>query len=543
MNHPRHDITPLLHPGDDLGTGPRRTRRPVYLSHLAPCQEACPVSEDIQAWLAQVQAGQHYRAWTILAEANPLPGVHGRVCYHPCESGCNRVELDGGVSIHAVERLLGDLAAKQGWRVPLAPPSGKRVLVIGSGPAGLSAAYHLCRLGHAVEIHEAGDRAGGTLRTGIPAYRLPRDVLRDEIRRIQDLGVKIVLNSRIDDVAATREAGSFDAVFVAIGNQLGKRIALPGDSAHVITAVDLLRQTDAGKPPVLGRRVAVYGAGNTAMDAARTAVRLGAQDVTIVFIGDRARMEAHAFEANEAESEGVRFRWLAAIRAVGNGTMTLEDMAPDASGTPQPTGIHGVMEADTLVLALGQRADSAFLAQLPGVVVRPDGAVPVDGNLMTGAPGIYAGGDLVPGDRTVTRATGDGRRAAQAIDAWLRGVEPALPLARPRVSFAMMNLPLFTVRAATAQREAPAASRAVGFGEVLAALTPEQAQREANRCLSCGNCFECDQCYAACPEDAIVRQGRGNGYRIDPDRCTGCAVCVDQCPCHAMDMQSEEAAS
>lgn len=539
-----HDLTPRLDPLRHKGTGPLRTQRPVYLNLRAPCNGACPAGEDIQGWLALAQAGLHEKAWRKLVEANPLPGVHGRVCYHPCESSCNRAELDSAVSIHGVERFLGDMAVEQGWTIAAAPDSGKRVLVIGSGPAGLSAAWHLRRLGHFVEIQEAASHPGGMMHFGIPAYRLPRADLQREIDRIMALGVKLTLNCPVTDVAAARAAGKFDAVFIAIGTQIGRRIDIPGrDAAHMLTAVGLLHDAAAGTPVKLGRRVAVYGAGNTAMDAARTARRLGAEEAVIVYIKDRAHMKAQAFEAQEALDEGVTIKWLSSIHQVDAGSLQLETMVLDADGQPQPTGQFETLQADAVVLALGQQADSGFLHALGGIVFERDGSVAVDANLMTGAPGIFAGGDLVPGQRTVTVATGHGRRAAARIDAWLGRLARPAPVIAPTVGFAMLNLPIYADAARAQQTELAAAARVAGFDEVTAGLDAASARREAQRCLSCGNCFECDNCYAACPEDAIEKLGPQLGYRVLLSACTGCTVCVDQCPCHAMDMVAEPAAN
>ena len=538
-NHP-HDMTHRVDLTGELGTGPMRTHQPRYISLMPPCNHACPAGENIQAWLAHAQAGRFQKAWLTLLEDNPLPAVCGRVCYHPCEGGCNRGDLDSAVSIHAVERFLGDLAAEQGWQVPVAPSTSKRILVIGAGPSGLSAAYHLRRLGHGVEIHEAAPLPGGMMHFGIPAYRLPREDLMKEIRRIENMGVVIRLNRRVDDLAAARQAGNFDAVFVAIGAQIGKRIEIPAfDSARVLTAINLLHGTENGTPPKLGRRVAVYGAGNTAMDAARTAKRQGAEETTIIFFSDRRHMEAQAFEAEEALSEGIKIKWLSSIRQIGDGELKVEVMALDDTGWPQPTGEFETLQEDSVVLALGQQADSGFLHKLPGIAFKPDGTVIVTADMMTGSPGIFAGGDVVPGGHTVTSAIGNGKKAARHMDAWLRGEEPTQLPSAPIVSFGMLSLPIYADAEHSPQRELPVAGRLGNFDEIIGGLSQRDAQHEAKRCLSCGNCFECDNCYAACPEDAITKLGPGQGYRIELTACTGCAVCVEQCPCHAMEMIPE----
>jgi NADPH-dependent glutamate synthase beta subunit-like oxidoreductase len=542
MSYPKQaDMTPPVNLTSTTGAGPRRSARPVYVDLMPPCNAACPAGENIQAWMAHAQAGDFRAAWETLVRDNPMPSVHGRVCYHPCESHCNRETLDSTVGIHAVERFLGDKAIAGGWTLPVdMPPSGKRVLIVGAGPSGLSAAYHLARRGHAVEIHDAGPLPGGMLHFGIPAYRLPRDVLMREVGRIEALGVKIVLNHRVEDLLAEKHAGRFDAVFVAIGAHLTKHIDIPArDAAKVFDAVSMLRGVETGTAPLLGRRVIVYGGGNTAMDAARTARRLGATDTLIVYRRDREHMSAHAFEADEALDEGVKIKWLTTIKAIDGNDLQVETMRIDEHGHPQPTGQFDTLQADAVVLALGQDADSAFLKQIPGIEFQADGTMVVGPNMMTGEPGIFGGGDLVPGERSVTNATGHGKKAAANIDAWLNGAAHATAPKHPVADFAMLNLPIYSDAEPSRQDERTPDERIQSFDEVVGGLSEREAVHEAKRCLSCGNCFECDNCLAACPEDAIIKLGPGQRYRVDFERCTGCAVCFDQCPSHAIEMFPE----
>ena len=288
-----------------------------FTSTCCPCNAGCPAGENIQAWLGLARVGDHERAWRQLVTDNPFAAIHGRVCYHPCESVCNRAQLDSAVSIHAVERFLGDAAREQGWA--FAPPtetSGKRVLVIGAGPSGLSAAYHLSRLGHHVEIRDAGDEPGGMMRYGIPNYRLPRDVLDAEVQRIASLGVELTCGHRVEDLDAERRDGNFDAVFVAVGAHLAKRVDIPTqDAGSLLDAASFLRTVASGVRPDIGRHVAVFGAGDTAMDAARVARRLGADDTVIIYRRTRAQMAAHEEEAQQAEREGIEMHWLRTITA------------------------------------------------------------------------------------------------------------------------------------------------------------------------------------------------------------------------------------
>ena len=361
-------------------------------------------------------------AWRQLTADNPMPAIHGRVCYHPCESVCNRASLDSAVSIHSVERFLGDLALERGWSFDPPPVrSGRRVLVIGAGPSGLSAAYHLARRGHEVEIRDAGEQPGGMMRYGIPAYRMPRDVLDGELDRIAAMGVRITLGHRVEDLDAERREGGFDAAFVAVGAHLSKRVDIPAkDAGPIVDAVSFLRSVASGERPVIGRRVAVYGGGNTAMDAARVARRLGANDALIVYRRTREQMPAHEEEAEEAEREGVRINWLRTITAFDGPELTVEAMELDEHGFPQPTGRFETLAADTVILALGQESDTAFLRQVPGVEFSRDGTVQVSTSMMTGCAGVFAGGDMVPSERTVTVGVGHGKKAAKNIDAWLR---------------------------------------------------------------------------------------------------------------------------
>jgi NADPH-dependent glutamate synthase beta subunit-like oxidoreductase len=538
----RADMTSAVNLTAPHGAGAVRSRQPVFVDLLPPCNAACPAGENIQAWLGLAQAGRHREAWDVLVRDNPLPAVHGRVCYHPCETACNRRELDSAVSVHAIERFLGDTAIAEGWTpAPAAKPSGRRVLVVGAGPSGLSAAYHLTRLGHHVEIHEAGPMAGGMLNFGIPAYRLPRDVLHAEVARIERMGVIIRLDRKVEDLLAAKRDGAFDAVFVAIGAHVSRHADIPArDAARVLDAVSYLRDVSAGTAPLLGRRVVVYGGGNTAMDAARTARRLGAEEAIIVYRRDRAHMPAHGFEADEADAEGVKFRWLTTIKDFAGQSLTVERMDLDAAGRPVPTGEFETLEADSVVLALGQETDSGFLRVVPGIAFKADGTVIVGPDMMTGADGIFAGGDMVPSERTVTIAVGHGKKAARQVDAWLRRTKSVVPGKHPVVHFDMLNVPVFADAMPAEQRMLDAAERVEGFAEIVGGLDEPAARREAQRCLSCGNCFECDQCFAACPEQAIQKLGRGRRYRFDYAICTGCAVCYEQCPTHAIEMIAEQ---
>ncbi len=539
----RPDLAPLpdlLH--GRSRTGPVREQRPVYLDLLPPCNAGCPAGENIQAWLAHAEAGRHKQAWRQLVADNPMPAIHGRVCYHPCESVCNRANLDSAVSIHSVERFLGDLALERQWSFePPAVRTGRRVLIIGAGPSGLSAAYHLARLGHEVEVRDAGDAPGGMMRYGIPAYRMPRDVLDGEIDRISGMGVRFACGHRVEDLDAERREGGFDATFIAVGAHLSKRVDIPAkDAGPIVDAVSFLRSVASGERPVIGRRVAVYGGGNTAMDAARVARRLGANDALIVYRRTRAQMPAHEMEAEEAEREGVRINWLRTITAFDGPELTIEAMELDENGFPQPTGRFETLAADSVILALGQETDTAFLRQVPGVEFARDGTVQVSPAMMTGCPGVFAGGDMVPAERTVTVGVGHGKKAARNIDSWLREIAPVNLPKHDLVTFDQLNLWYFGDAARREQPEAAPEQRTADFSEVLGGLSEQEATYEARRCLSCGNCCECDGCLGACPEDAVIKLGVGYRYEFDYDKCTGCGACFEQCPVHSIEMVAEE---
>jgi 2-oxoacid:acceptor oxidoreductase delta subunit (pyruvate/2-ketoisovalerate family) len=521
-------------------TGSWRTSRPVYVDRLPPCNGACPAGENIQGWLYHAEAGDYEAAWRALVQDNPMPAVMGRVCYHPCEGACNRGQLDEAVGINAVERFLGDEAIRHGWTFDApAHASGKRVLIVGAGPSGLSAAYHLRRLGHAVKIVEAGPMAGGMMRFGIPQYRLPRDVLDAEIRRIADLGVEIELGRKVDDIRAEMAKG-FDAAFLAVGAHIAKRAYIPaGAAARILDAVQVLRGMEGAEKPLLGRRVVVYGGGNTAIDVARTAKRLGATEAIIVYRRTREKMPAHDFEVADALDEGVMIKWLSTIKRMGDGgAITVERMELDDKGFPQPTGQLETLEADSLVLALGQDVDLGLLQGVPGLTL-DDGTVQVGANMMTGFPGLFAGGDMVPSERTVTVAVGHGKKAARHIDAWLRGAAYVAPEKHEPAKFENLNTWYYADAPRTMRPTLDAVRRRATFDEVQGGLDETNALFEARRCLSCGNCFECDNCYGVCPDNAVIKLGTGNRFRFNYDYCKGCGVCAAECPCGAIRMEPE----
>ncbi|MCG5031156.1 NAD(P)-binding protein [Mesosutterella sp. OilRF-GAM-744-9] len=521
-------------------TGAWRTLKPAYAFHEPPCSATCPAGERCRDWLFLAENGDYLAAWAKVMQDNPFPATMGRVCYHTCEGACNRGQLDEPVGINSVERFLGDEALKQKWKVPAAKErSGRKVLIVGSGPAGLSAAYHLALLGHEVTVLESSAAPGGMMRYGIPKYRLPRAVLDAEIQRIADLGVRIVLNHAVQDLEKEMEDGSYDAVFLGVGAQLARRTYIPaGDSAHILDAVSVLRSMEGEEKPQLGRRVVVYGGGNTAVDVARSVRRMGAEPL-IVYRRTRQKAPAHSFEIEEAAEEGVSMKWLSTIADAEEGKVRIEKMVLDEEGNPKPTGEYETITADSVVLALGQETDLGFLDGVKGLKT-DSGAIVVDQKMMTTRAGIFAGGDAVKDVRNVTVAIGHGKRAARAIDCWLRGTEYQEPVRGRPAAFESLNTWYFADAPKTERPLLDIVRRQTTFEEVLKGLTADNALYEARRCMSCGNCFECDNCYGVCPDNAIVKLGPGLGYQINYDFCKGCGICANECPCGAIDMKKED---
>ncbi len=531
-----------LNPGSSLAnhTGSWRTSKPVYLDRLPPCNNQCPAGEDIQSWLFHAESGDYEKAWRHLTRDNPFAAIMGRVCYHTCENACNRAKIDAPVGINSVERFLGDEAIKRGWKFAApATESGKKILIVGAGPSGMSAAYHLRRLGHSVTVMDAGPFMGGMMRFGIPKYRLPRDVLDAEMRRIEDMGVTVKLNSKVDNILESMKAGSFDAAFLAVGAHIGKRAMIPsGDAAKIVDAISVLRSMEGEDKPMLGRRVVVYGGGNTAIDVARTVKRMGAEPI-IVYRRTRDKAPAHDFEIEEALQEGVMIKWLSTIKQAGDKEITVEKMALDEKGFPQPTGEFETLEADSVVLALGQDVDLGLLNGVPGLEVA-DGVVKVGSDMMTGHAGIFAGGDMVPADRNVTVAVGHGKKAARHIDAWLRSGKYTPPPKHELAQFEKLNTWYYSDAPKTVRPMLDIIRRQSTFDEVQGGLNETNALFEARRCLSCGNCFECDNCYGVCPDNAVIKLGPGKRFEFNYDYCKGCGVCVAECPCGAIKMVPEE---
>ncbi|MCK0527655.1 MULTISPECIES: NAD(P)-binding protein [unclassified Anaerobiospirillum] len=532
-----------LDPASSLSneTGSWRTLRPVNVFKLPPCNKQCPAGENIQQWLYYASEGDYEHAWRVLVEDNPLPACMGRVCYHTCEGKCNRGFLDETVGINSVERFLGDYALSHNlaFKKP-ARETGKRVLVIGSGPAGLSAAYHLRRFGHTVHIMEMAKKAGGMMRYGIPVYRLPRDILDAEVQRILDMGVTIEYEKKVTDVLAEKANGKYDAVVMGMGASLSTNVDIPsGDTTHIMTALDVLEKVSSEGDIQIGRKVAVYGGGNTAVDVARSLRRLGAEPI-IVYRRNRDKMPANEEEMDGAIEEGINVKWLSTIDSASKEGLKIEKMKLDENGYPQPSGEYEELAADSVVLAIGQNVDLSILKNVPGLELQKD-AVTVDNNtFMTTYEGLFAAGDMVPGDRTVTAAIGMGKHAARGINGWLNGRAYTRPEKHADARFEDMHPYYYTDAPKKVRPQLELARRTSTFDEVQHGLTEENAVFEARRCLSCGNCMECDNCYGVCPDNAIIKLGPGKHYEFNYDYCKGCGVCAQECPCGHIDMVPEK---
>ncbi|MBI3794146.1 MAG: NAD(P)-binding protein [Nitrospinae bacterium] len=530
---------------------------PVYTRKMPPCRSECRTSEDIRGYLTWVaQAPDNKRpyedafddAWKLLTDKNPFPAVHGRICPHPCEDGCNRKHKDGAVAINNFERVVGDHGLKRGLQLLKLTDQkmNKKVAIIGAGPSGLSCAYQLARRGYAVKVFESSEEPGGMLRYGIPSYRLPREVLSAEIKNILDLGVELQCNAKVGgNVSFQSLQKEFDAIYVAVGAQKGGRLGVKGDDLPgVFSGVEFLFQINRGKKLDVGKRVIVVGGGNTAIDAARVSLRLGA-DVTILYRRTKNEMPAIAEEIHSAETEGIKFQFLSApvgVEKNGNGSLGLKCVKmrlgeKDKSGRQRPVAVEGsefVIETDSVISAIGQEPDLAGMADVPN----NNGWVVTNSIRETSLKGVFAGGDAVTMDLAVT-AVGHGRKAAKAIDAYLKGGQyKENPPARP-VKHTDMNLDYYPPLKRNNERELPLETRVKSFDEINSALTMEEAIAEAKRCMSCGLCFVCDRCRVFCPREAISKdkkQPAGQVMFSDYTKCSGCHICAEICPCGYIEM-------
>ena len=529
-------------------TGTWRAQRPVYRNKQPPCNNACPASNDIQGFIDLVTQGEFKKALELVRKTNPFPAILGRVCYHPCEGKCNRGQYDEAIAIHSIERFLGDSGLNQPKEKVTAKKREEKVAVIGSGPAGLSCAYYLAKMGYPVTIFEALPVAGGMLAVSIPDYRLPKDIVTAAVESVQSLGVEIRTNSPVgagDDLIAQ----GYKAVFIAVGAHKSMKLGVEGeDKKGVFEALSFLRDVKLGERVSPGDKVAVIGGGNVAIDAARVALRKGAKKVTIIYRRTRAEMPATAEEVEAAEAEGIEIVYLAApSKVLGEKKVTgLECIRmrlgePDESGRARPIPVKGsefTVGVDTVIAAIGQTPDTSFTGKK--LKTASNGTVVVDEKtLATGVPGIFAGGDVVTGPAMVADAIGAGRKAATSIDRYIRGEKLFVPEEEmPIAKFEDLNLVYTEPASRTKVSELPLKERIKSFAEITGGFNKKEVTAESERCLSCGICSLCGNCWLFCPDACVI--SKDGEYEINYDYCKGCGVCANECPSSAIVMVVEE---
>lgn len=532
-------------------TGSWRNFRPVYLNKLPPCNHACPAGEKIQGYLdllnqpAKISTCQ--KAWELLTEDNPFPSICGRVCFHPCEQSCNRSDFDEPIAIHNIERFIGDFGLRKSlkWKLPKINRRFK-IAIIGGGPAGLSCAYHLRRLGYQPTIFEADRKLGGLLSQGIPSYRLPPDIVQSEIKRILNAGVKARLNSPIDTDGFNRLIKEYNAVFVAVGAHKERQLNLPNEHhKSVIPALEFLYNLARRKPMKIGARVGIIGGGNAAMDVARSILRLGKKPI-IIYRRTENEMPAIPDEIQEAKEERIEFITLAAPKRIitGRNRVTALEcvrikLGPaDKSGRRTPIPIKNSdfrVALDTIMPAIGEEIDIPFLPES----LKSDSRIKVlEDGISTSHKAIFAGGDAVTGPKTVAEAIGAGKQAAQIINARLKTTKSTLLSDEKPVTFENLNTAYFEHATRIRPAKLGLPERFKSFKEVYKNLQADQAHQESGRCFSCGVCNKCDNCFVFCPDMSVIK--KGGKYEYDYDYCKGCGVCVVECPRNAITLIEEK---
>ena len=548
-------------------TGTWRTQRPFYEDKTPPCSAACPAGNDIVAFIQKIAQEDFEGAWNVIKEENPFPGVCGRVCFHPCESKCNRGSFDEPVAIHALERFVADFASRLNKKTGKAGEKRKeKVAIIGSGPAGMSCAFHLARLHYDVTVFESFSLAGGMLRMGIPSYRLPRNVLDRELSNIEALGVEIRTGVSLGEDLRLEDLKDYQAVFISTGAHRSRGLHIPGEKEKgVLSGLDLLKKINLSNRVKLGDKIAVIGGGNTAMDVARSVIRLG-KKATILYRRSREEMPAFEDEIVEALEEGVKIRYLVNPIRIGQKDglkriecLRMELSEKDESGRRRPVPIPNsnlFIDADHVIIAAGEEIEASFL---PEGLEKKEGIVLTQRDGSTGIKGIFAGGDLTSNQRTVAHAIGSGKKAAMAIDAFLKGTDaeeviiqnligegpslsifgylhPGERLRNPHVvTFEELNMDYFESGKRQGESKSAVKERIKGFKEVSSTLSEGVALEEAERCFSCGTCNECENCYVFCPDGSVLQREE----QVDYDYCKGCGICFTECPRGAISLKEE----
>lgn len=557
-------------------TGTWKFAEPLFTDRISPCNQQCPAGEDITGYMYLAGQGKFEEAWRLIVEENPFPAIMGRVCFHSCEEQCNRAEHDEAISIHLVERFIGDYALSHNLKIRLTrPEKDKKVAIVGAGPGGLSAAYHLRKMGYRVTVFDSNEKPGGMLRYGIPSYRLPKAILDSEINRLEELGIEFRVGEKVGrDISWDSLNPQFDAVFIAIGAWKEAGLGIDGlGKEGIFNALEFLNQINCGIKPELGSKIAVIGGGNSAVDCARVSRRLGAE-VTIIYRRTEAEMPAHPEEVELARQEGVQFLFLATpqeiygeriLTGIKVEKMTLGQLDSSGRRRPVPTGEFFDVDCDGLIIAIGE---GTRVDDLPPFLSHNKGVVITDQFGQTKTSNYFAGGDIIAIPHSVTHAIGSGKRAAIAIGRFLEGKKEneasldefrwgekgnvsvgriqgtTLFLRRNPISevidYKGLNSFYFDHRPRMKTATVSVKERLKGFQEVIESPSQQEALSESQRCFLCGSCTECGNCYIFCPECAIKKDPGGYGYIADMDYCKGCGVCVNECPRGAMSMKFME---
>ncbi|MHB1405862.1 MAG: NAD(P)-binding protein [Desulfitobacteriaceae bacterium] len=543
------EIPPIWTTGwtDVLNTGTWRSAKPIFQNRPSPCQGACPIGSDIPSWIQLAIEEDFQHAWLTLVENNPFPAITGRVCHHPCQTKCNRAQFDGAVTINALEQFVADLALKMNWSLPRSSESKtQRVAIIGGGPAGLSCAYQLRRLGYRVTIFEAQAELGGVLRYGIPAYRLAKEVVKGEINRLLALGFDIRMHAPVSGEELTRMAREFDAVFWAVGAQRSKILPqFPRNHPRVITGLEFLSSVNQGHQAELGQEVVVIGGGSVAMDVARTARRLGRR-VQVVALENKQSLPAQPDEVEQALAEGITIIDGTIIQSIlevkGQFELACAKVVSESNAASQADADFS-LRTDTIIMAVGQ---DTVTDGLPSGMAGSNDLVSVDIGQSTASSGIFAGGDATTLDRYVSAAIGSGLRAARSINSYLADREAeetftdSLAEITNPVSFNEINTFYFSGELGEEREMVSLSERLRDFREVRSGLTEARFKMQASRCFNCGHCIKCDNCYYFCPDMAVVKNvSKDTPYRILDQYCKGCGLCVEECPRGVTVLQEE----